>query len=170
MEKNMVSRVPLWIRHCHLCMEAGGSLYITIGWLCVKSDIARLLKLNTLVRSPWKDWCPDWCSRVWFPHFTHTPINSRISEANIWSNSYDHLTSVGGQRGGCQQLLLRKGDDEDKKGGKAERVYGCNIGTWLYPTKPTNDWKKWVRFQSVYLCLSFSSWNRSDTFYGFYCN
>jgi hypothetical protein len=60
---------------------------------------------------------------------SHTPINSRISEANIWSNSYDHLTSVGGQRGGCQQLLLRKGDDEDKKGGKAERVYGCNIGT-----------------------------------------
>ena len=57
------------------------------------------------------------------------------------------------KRGGCQQLLLRKGDDEDKKGGKAERVYGCNLGSWLYPTQPTNDWKQWVRcFLSVYLC------------------
>ena len=40
---------------------------------------------------------------------------SKTSEADIWLSSYDHLTDVGGQRGGCQQLLLRKGDDEDKK-------------------------------------------------------
>ena len=34
---------------------------------------------------------------------------SKTSEADIWLSSYDHLTDVGGQRGGCQQLLQRKG-------------------------------------------------------------
>lgn len=35
----------------------------------------------------------------------HKPVVSKISEANIWLDSYDDLTDVGGQReGGCQQL------------------------------------------------------------------
>ena len=37
------------------------------------------------------------------------PMVSKTSEADIWLSSYDHLTDVGGQRGGCQQLLQRKG-------------------------------------------------------------
>ena len=68
---------------------------------------------------------------------------SKTSEADIWLRSYDHLTDVGGQRGGCQQLLQRMGacfllnkkealngliqenDDEERKSGQAGRVYGC---------------------------------------------
>ena len=34
---------------------------------------------------------------------------SKTSEAKIWLSSYDHLTDVGGQRDGCQQLSQRKG-------------------------------------------------------------
>ena len=67
------------------------------------------------------------------------------SEADIWLSIYDHLTDVGGQRGGCQQLSQRKGacflynkkedligliqvnDDEEMNGGQAGRVYGCQI-------------------------------------------
>ena len=33
---------------------------------------------------------------------------SKTSEADIWFSSYDQLTDVGGQRGGCQQLSQRK--------------------------------------------------------------
>ena len=65
------------------------------------------------------------------------------SEADIWLSIYDHLTDVGGQRGGCQQLSQRKGasfllnkkealygliqvnDDEERNGGQAGRVHGC---------------------------------------------
>ena len=64
----------------------------------------------------------------------HTPVVSKSSDANIWLSSYDHLTDVGGQRGGCQHLSQRKGvcfllnkkealnglfqvnDDEERKG------------------------------------------------------
>ena len=70
---------------------------------------------------------------------------SKTSEADIWLSSYDHLTDVGGQRGGFQQLLQRKGacfllknkealsgliqvnDDEVRNGGQAGRVYGCQL-------------------------------------------
>ena len=62
---------------------------------------------------------------------------SKTSEADIWLSSYDHLTYVGGQRGGCQKLSHRKGvcfllnkkealsgliqvnDDEERIGGQA---------------------------------------------------
>ena len=72
---------------------------------------------------------------------------SKTSEADILLNSFDPLTDVGGQQGGCQQLSQRKGafflikkkeassgliqvnDDEERKGGKAGRVYGCMIGS-----------------------------------------
>ena len=37
----------------------------------------------------------------------HKPVVSKSSEADIWLSSYDHLTDVGGQRGGCQQLSQR---------------------------------------------------------------
>jgi len=75
----------------------------------------------------------------------HKPVVSKPSEADIWLSSYDHLTDVGGQRGGCQQLSQRKGacfllnkkkalsgliqvnDDEERKGGQAGRVYGCQL-------------------------------------------
>jgi len=30
------------------------------------------LKLSTLVRSQLVNWYPNWCSRVWFPHFSQT--------------------------------------------------------------------------------------------------
>jgi len=36
-------------------------------------------------------------------------VVSKTSEADIWLSSYDHLTDVRGQRGGCQQLSQRKG-------------------------------------------------------------
>ena len=42
-------------------------------------------------------------------HTPHKPVVSKTSEADIWLSSYDHLTDVGGQRGGCQQLSQRKG-------------------------------------------------------------
>ena len=69
----------------------------------------------------------------------------KISEADIWLSSYDHLKDVGGQRGGFQQLSQRKGacfllnkkeflsgliqvnDDEERKGGQAGRIYGCQL-------------------------------------------
>ena len=41
---------------------------------------------------------------------------SKTSEADIWLSSYDHLTDVGGQRGGCQQLSQRKRGKGDKQG------------------------------------------------------
>ena len=65
--------------------------------------------------------------------------------ADIWLSSYDHLTDVGGQRGGCQQLsqqkdacfqlnkkealsgLIQVNDDEERNGGQAGRVYGCQL-------------------------------------------
>ena len=82
----------------------------------------------------------------WFDSPTsHKPVVSKSAEANICLSSYDHLTDVGGQRGGCQQLSQRKGasflhnkketlsglipvnDDEERNGGKAGRVYGCQL-------------------------------------------
>ena len=70
---------------------------------------------------------------------------SKTSEADISLSSSDHLTDVGGQRGGCQQLSQQKGAfilhnkkealsgliqvnyDEERKGGQAGRVYGCQL-------------------------------------------
>jgi len=40
---------------------------------------------------------------------SHKPVVSKSSVVNIWFCSYDHLTDVGGQLGGCQQLSQRKG-------------------------------------------------------------
>ena len=37
------------------------------------------------------------------------PVVSKTSKADIWLSSYDHLTDVGRQRGGCQHLSQRKG-------------------------------------------------------------
>ena len=71
---------------------------------------------------------------------------SKTSEAYIWLSSYDHLTDVGGQRGGCQQLSQRKVacfllnkkeafseliqvNDEERNGGQAWRVWLPAIGT-----------------------------------------
>ena len=72
-------------------------------------------------------------------------MDSKSSEADIWLSSYDHLTDVGGQRDGCQQLSQRKGacfllnkkealygliqvnGDEVRKDGQAGRVYGCQL-------------------------------------------
>ena len=39
----------------------------------------------------------------------HKPVVSKTSEADIWLSSYEHLTELGGQRDGCQQLSQRKG-------------------------------------------------------------
>ena len=78
-------------------------------------------------------------------HTPHKPVVSKTSEADIWLSSYDHLTNVGGQRGSCQQLSQQKGacfllnkkealnglnqvnDDEERNGGQAGRVHGCQL-------------------------------------------
>ena len=106
-----------------------------MGWggECVTPVLVRSLKLSPLVHSQWLDWCPDWCSRVRF-------LYSRTFKADIWLSSYDHLTDVGGQKGGCQQLSQRKcafflldkkealcglvqvSDDGERKGGQAGRM------------------------------------------------
>ena len=75
----------------------------------------------------------------------HKPVVSKTSEADIWFSINDHLTDVGGQKGGCQQLSHRKGacfllnkkealggliqvnDDEERNGGQARRVYVCQL-------------------------------------------
>ena len=82
----------------------------------------------------------------------HKPVVSKTSKADILS-SYDHLTDVGGQRGGklsqrkgaCFLLnkkealsgLIQVNDDEEKNGGQAGRVYGRlpAIGTWGDPIR-----------------------------------
>jgi len=38
----------------------------------------------------------------------HKSVVSKTFEADIWKSSYDHLTDVGGQRGGCQQLSMNQ--------------------------------------------------------------
>ena len=75
----------------------------------------------------------------------HKPVVSKTFEVDIWLSSYDHLTDVGGQRGDCQQLsqqkdacfqlnkkealsgLIQVKDDEERNGGQAGRVYGCQL-------------------------------------------
>ena len=69
----------------------------------------------------------------------HKPVVSNPSDANIWLRSYDPLTSltdVGEQRGGCQLLsqrrealsgLIQVNADEERKGGQAGKVYGCQL-------------------------------------------
>ena len=77
---------------------------------------------------------------------------SKTSKTDILS-SYDHLSDVGGQRGGklsqrkgaCFLLnkkealsgLIQVNDDEEKNGGQAGRVYGRlpAIGTGGYPIR-----------------------------------
>ena len=39
----------------------------------------------------------------------HKHVVSKTSEADIWLGSYNHLTDVRGQGGGCQQLSQPKG-------------------------------------------------------------
>ena len=36
------------------------------------------------------------------------PVVSKSFKANIWLRSFDHLTDVGGQMGGCQQLATER--------------------------------------------------------------
>ena len=43
-------------------------------------------------------------------------VFSKLSEADIWLSSYDHLTDVGGQMGGCQQLSQRKAYTTQQEG------------------------------------------------------
>ena len=70
---------------------------------------------------------------------------SKTSEADIWLSSYDHLTDVGRQRGGCQQLSQQKGacfllskkealsgliqvnGDEERNGGQVGSVNSCQL-------------------------------------------
>ena len=69
--------------------------------------LVRSLKLSTLVHSNWigvQTGVHGFDSRT-----PHKPVVSKTSEADIYLSSYDHLTDVGGQRGGCQQLSQRKG-------------------------------------------------------------
>ena len=75
----------------------------------------------------------------------HKPVVSKTFEVDIWLSSYDHLTDVGGQGCGCQQLsqwkgaffllnkkealsgLIQANDDEERNGGQAGRVYGFQL-------------------------------------------
>ena len=69
---------------------------------------------------------------------------TETSKADILLSNYDHLTNLGGQRGGCQQLSQQKGacfllnkkealsgliqvnDDEENKGGQRESMVATN--------------------------------------------
>ena len=102
----------------------------------------------------WRHWSYQTCPRIYLigvktgvhgfdSRTPHKPVVSKSYEANIWIIMYDHLTEVGGQRDGCQQLSQRKGvffllnkkeawngliqvnDDEERKGWRAGRVNGC---------------------------------------------
>ena len=75
----------------------------------------------------------------------HKPVVSKASEADIWLSSYDYLTDVGGQRGGCPKISQQKGaffilskkeapseliqvnDDEERKGEQTGKVFGCQL-------------------------------------------
>ena len=86
--------------------------------------------------------CPDCYLRVRFQYSTQT-CGFKSSEADIWlSRSPDGCRR---KRGGCQQLLQRNGAclllnkkealsgliqvnfDEERKGGQAGRVCGCQL-------------------------------------------
>ena len=64
----------------------------------------------------------------------HKPVVSKTFEADIWVNSYDHLTDVGGQTTlavkGCvrstqhESGLIQVNDDQERKGGQAGRDCG----------------------------------------------
>ena len=73
----------------------------------------------------------------------HKPVVSKTSEADIWLSSYDHLTDVWGQRGGCQQLSQRKG--ECVLLNKKEASSGIDPSKWWW----REEW--WTRRES--LCL-----------------
>lgn len=111
--------------------------------VCVTPVLVRSLKAHLSTASNWigvQTGVHGFDSRT-----PHKPVVSKTSEADIWLSSYDHLTDVGGQRGGCQQLSQRKGacfllnkkealsgliqvnDDEERNGGQAGRVYGCQL-------------------------------------------
>ena len=60
------------------------------------------------------------------------------SEADIWLSSYDHLTDVNNSRSErvlafyskrkkLQVGLIPVNDDEERNGGQAGRVYGCQL-------------------------------------------
>ena len=123
-------------------LEFAGFLYCKceMGWRVCELWLVRSLKLSTLVHNQ---------SRLVFTGsipVLHTSLWFQItSEADIWLSSYDHLTDVGRQRGGCQQLLQRKSacfllnkkealsgliqvnDDKEMNGREAGRVYGCQL-------------------------------------------
>ena len=63
-------------------------------------------------------------------------VVSKTSEADIWLSSYDHLTDVGGQRGGCRQLSQRKRGKGDKQG---ESMVASYMYLGVYQSGITND-------------------------------
>ena len=83
------------------------------------------------------------------------PVVPKSSEDCIWLSSYEHLTDVGGQRGGCQHISQRKGacfllnkkeafsgliqvnDDEEMEGCQLKVPGGIQSGL-------TNDWEQCV--------------------------
>ena len=103
--------------------------------------LVRSLKLSTLVTL--SNWIGDQTAVHGFDFCTpHKPVVSKTSEANIWLRSYDHLMDVGGHRDNSRSkkgaffLLNNKealsglvlvNDDEERKGGQAGRVYGCQL-------------------------------------------
>ena len=79
--------------------------FVIVGWggQCVTPVLVRLLSTAS-------NWIGIQTGVHGFDSRTpHKPMGSKSSEANIWLSSYDHLTEVGGQRGGCQHLSQRKG-------------------------------------------------------------
>ena len=83
----------------------------------------------------------------------HKPVASKTSEANIPLSSYDDLTDVGGlsqRKSACFLLnmkeassgLIQVNDDEERNGGQAGRVYGCQLQIpGGIQSGLTNDWE-----------------------------
>jgi len=128
-----------------------------VGWggECVTPVLVRSLKLSTLVHSQFLDWCP----RVRFPYSTQTR-----GFKNNWSR---HLVKQLWPPDGCRRTegrlsktllnkkevlsgLIQVKDDEERKGGKADCVYGCRLKVpGGIQSGLTNDWEQWVLSFSV---------------------
>ena len=91
---------------CQLIFEEKTTLnyyYISgVGWRVCDTSSCQLTEAHLSKSSNWigvQTGVHGFDSRT-----PHKPVVSKASETDIWLSSYDHLTDVRGQRGGCQQL------------------------------------------------------------------
>ena len=116
----LINKSSNWIQHSKTC---------GVGWLVCDT----LLSLDHWSYEHLST-ASNWIGIQTGVHGFDSPIPFKII---IWVSSYDHLTEVAGQRGGCQHLLQRKSscfllnkkealrglnhvpDDEERNGGQA---------------------------------------------------